>query len=386
MEQPQTLSGKRVLIVEDDYYIASDLASRLGTMGIDVIGPVADVRSALREIQNAELLAGAILDINLGGEMVFPVADELERLALPFIFATGYDPQVVPARHGDKILLRKPLEGDALAYGLLNATYRESVSQKEARENRLLSALSADQLNTLAPLMQKVFVPRGSLMELQNQAVSRVYFPLDCIASVIVIAPDGTRIESGLIGREGMTGYGLAVGDPQTPYELLMQIEGYSVVMAAEDFRQAAAQMPSLRLLASRFARALAVQVSYTALANGKFELRQRLARWLLMVHDRVRGFSFNLTHEYLATMLGVRRSSVTDALHILEGDGMIRSTRNQIVIRDRNKLAVLAGPAYGVPEAEYWRLMALPLHGETAETSSIPSISAKLLGGVHTN
>jgi hypothetical protein len=168
-----------------------------------------------------------------------------------------------------------------------------------------------------------------------------------------LLLPDGTRIESGLIGREGMTGCGLAVGDPQTPYELLMQIEGYAVVMAAEDFRQAVVQMPDLRLLASRFAP-LAVQVSYTALANGRFELRQRLARWLLMVHDRVRGFSFNLTHEYLATMLGVRRSSVTDALHILEGDGLIRSTRNQIVIRDRSKLAVLAGPAYGVPEAEY--------------------------------
>jgi len=81
-----------------------------------------------------------------------------------------------------------------------------------------------------------------------------------------------------------------------------------------------------------------------------------------------------------------VRRSSVTDALHVLEGDGMIRSTRNQIVIRDRNKLAVLAGPAYGVPEAEYTRLMALDLHEATAEKASIPSISAKWVGGVPTN
>ena len=116
-----------------------------------------------------------------------------------------------------------------------------------------------------------------------------------------------------------------------------------------------------LRILASRFARSLAVRVSYTALANGRFEVKQRLARWLAVVHERVPGREFHLTHDYLAIMLGVRRPSVTDALHLLEGNKLIRSTRGNIEIRDRNGLIAAAGEAFGAPEAEYERLMALP-------------------------
>ncbi|WP_313200159.1 helix-turn-helix domain-containing protein [Rhizobium sp.] len=159
-----------------------------------------------------------------------------------------------------------------------------------------------------------------------------------------------------------MTGAALVEGDAYTPYELITQVEGDALVMMASDFVAFALATPELRIFARRFLRSLGVQVSYTALANVKFEIRQRLARWLVMVHDRVPGRSFQLTHDYLAIMLGVRRSSVTDALHLLEGETLIRSTRMSIEIRDRQGLITVAGEAYGAPEVEYERLMALPL------------------------
>jgi len=182
------------------------------------------------------------------------------------------------------------------------------------------------------------------------------------VGSLIVVGREGSRVETGLVGREGMTGAALVEGDAYTPYELITQVEGDALVMMASDFVAFALATPELRIFARRFLRSLGVQVSYTALANAKFEIRQRLARWLVMVHDRVPGRSFQLTHDYLAIMLGVRRSSVTDALHLLEGETLIRSTRMSIEIRDRQGLITVAGEAYGAPEVEYERLMALPL------------------------
>ena len=157
-----------------------------------------------------------------------------------------------------------------------------------------------------------------------------------------------------------MTGFGLAEGDTQASFELVNQIEGRCLAMAADDFSKVIMQGPNLKTFAIRFARALSMQVSYTALANGKFDVAQRLARWLLMIQDRVPHNPFHLTHEYLALMLGVRRPTVTDTLHILEGDRLIRASRNQIEIRDRKGLARLAGEIYGDPEREYLRLMEL--------------------------
>lgn len=104
------LQGKRVLVVEDDYFEASELAARLEQSGVDVVGPVPNVERGFEQLRSAPSVEGAILDINLGGEVVFPLADELERLAVPFIFAAGYDRDMLPPRHINKIMLREPSE------------------------------------------------------------------------------------------------------------------------------------------------------------------------------------------------------------------------------------------------------------------------------------
>ena len=353
----EALLPDRVLLVEDDYFLASDLAARLSSKGIQVIGPVPDVDEALSRSLD-DTLSGAILDIKLNGQMVFPVADELERRGVPFIFATGYDPDVIPARHADKILLRKPLDEDAVASALRRSMQGDGIARKEARENRILNKLDDRELDLVLPLLRKVHVPRGAILEMPRQTISRLYFPIDCVVSLILVGRKGSRIETGLIGREGMTSFGIVEGYLNTSFELVSQLDGTCLAIAAGDFAGLLEHVPSLRRFSSRFARTLNLQVSYTALANGKFGVAQRLARWLLMIQDRVSDRRLTLTHDYLALMLGVRRSSVTDTLHVLEGERLIRATRSQIEIIDRDGLMRFAGEIYGEPETEYQRLM----------------------------
>jgi len=116
---------------------------------------------------------------------------------------------------------------------------------------------------------------------------------------------------------------------------------------------------PGLHRHLLRFVQAFTVQVAQTALSNGSYTLEERLARWLLMCHDRVDGDVLSTTHEFLSIMLGVRRPGVTEALHILEGAHVIRAERGLVTVLDRAKLEQVAGESYGVAEAEYARLMA---------------------------
>jgi CRP-like cAMP-binding protein len=116
----------------------------------------------------------------------------------------------------------------------------------------------------------------------------------------------------------------------------------------------------TLRTLLLRYSQAFSIQVAFTALCNGRYTIEERLSRWLLMCHDRVDGDTIPVTHDFLALMLGVRRAGVTIALQILEGDHILKATRGRIEIRDRAELLQTAGGSYGLPEAEYERLMAV--------------------------
>jgi CRP-like cAMP-binding protein len=134
---------------------------------------------------------------------------------------------------------------------------------------------------------------------------------------------------------------------------------GEAYRIEATRLRDAVEGRPSLYLHLLRFVQAFTVQVAQTALSNGSYSLEERLARWLLMCHDRVDGDVLSTTHEFLSIMLDVRRPGVTEALHILEGAHMIRAERGLVTVLDRAKLEQVAGESYGVAEAEYARLMA---------------------------
>jgi CRP-like cAMP-binding protein len=174
----------------------------------------------------------------------------------------------------------------------------------------------------------------------------------------VATSDDGRRLEVGLYGREGMSGTTLVLGSDRTPHEHFYQVEGSAVLVGADELSGAIERSRPLNRLLLRYVQAFQTQITYTALSNGTYTIGERLARWLLMCHDRVDGDELPLTHEFLGLMLGVRRSSVTVALQTLEGAQVISARRGQLHILDRSKLEDIAGDSYGRSEAEYVRLI----------------------------
>ncbi|WP_228445664.1 Crp/Fnr family transcriptional regulator [Terricaulis silvestris] len=144
----------------------------------------------------------------------------------------------------------------------------------------------------------------------------------------------------------------------RSPNDAFVQLAGRAVRITSDDLREVLSQSTAFRQLAQRFVQVFMAQVAQTALANGRAKIEERLARWLLMAQDRLDDSNLTLTHEFIALMLGVRRPGVTDALNDLEGKGLIRSSRGALRIIDRHGLEATAGGIYGVPEAEYKRLI----------------------------
>jgi len=231
----------------------------------------------------------------------------------------------------------------------------------------------------LEPQLARVPLPGGTRLVEPHTPIEQVYFLEEGIASVVALTSQGRRIEAGIIGREGMTGIPVLLGADRTPHECFIQTAGEGLRIGADDLRRAMAASPSLQQLLQRFVQAFMVQMGQTALANGSHTLEQRLARWLLMCHDRVDGDDISTTHEFLSLMLGVRRAGVTVALQALEDRGAISPKWRRITVLDRAKLEGIAGDSYGVPEAECAHLIGLPL----SSTSSCVSRQAAAMNGV---
>lgn len=224
--------------------------------------------------------------------------------------------------------------------------------------NRLLAALSKDDRDRLQPHLEPIDLELRKPLEQPNKRIDNVYFLDVGIASVVAVQARETNVEIGLIGREGMTGLAIVLGNHRSPHATYIQAAGKGQRIAAAELRKALAASATLQILLMKFVQAFMVQTAHTAIANARAKLDQRLARWLLMAHDRLDGNALPLTHEFLALMLGVRRAGVTEALNALEGRRLIEAARGRIVVRDRKGIERSAGGSYGVPEAEYRRLL----------------------------
>jgi CRP-like cAMP-binding protein len=224
--------------------------------------------------------------------------------------------------------------------------------------NRLLASLSANDLGLLEPHLQPVTLAVRKSLEQPNRRIDAVYFPHSGFASVIAIQSGKRQVEVGLIGREGMSGLPIVLGNHRSPHATYMQVAGEGQCIRAGDLRKAMRESPSLRDSLLKFVPAFGVQATHTAVCNAQSRLDQRLARWLLMAHDRVGNDLLPLTHEFLSIMLGVRRPGVTDALNALQDQGLVKGVRGGITMKDRKGMERYAGEAYGIPEAEYRRLI----------------------------
>ena len=224
--------------------------------------------------------------------------------------------------------------------------------------NRLLSRLSPEDFALLSPHLQHVTAPQNAVLIEADARITEVFFPESGVLSIVIRSPAGEGAEAGLIGREGFIHPVLLLGSDSMPCSVEVQLpcRGYSLPSAA--FMEAVEASSSLRSMMLRYAHAQMAQSMFTSLSYATHHVGVRLARWLLMCRDRIDEDVIALTHDALAIMLGVRRPSVTNAMHVLEGTGLLRADRGIITIRNRSALQAYAADAYGGPEAAYRQVL----------------------------
>ena len=233
-----------------------------------------------------------------------------------------------------------------------------SLGLKPAFDNRLLASLSQTDQEEIAPHLEAVTLKFRQRLELAHRKVNHVYFIGSGLGSVVAVGRSGRlQAEVGVIGREGASGLAVITGAERSPHDTFMQVEGGAQRIATEALCQLMRTRPSLTEHLLRYVHVFLVQAAHTALANAHGKIEERLARWLLMAHDRLAEDELHLTHEFLAIMLGVRRAGVTTALHELETRALISTARGIVTVLDREGLQKAANGLYGVPEAEYARL-----------------------------
>lgn len=226
------------------------------------------------------------------------------------------------------------------------------------RRNKLLLRQDPSWLRGLLAEMEQVQLPPGSLLFKAFQPIEHVYFPLDGAASIIATASRGRQCEVALFGREGFIVPAAALGADRIPHRCEVQMPLKALRLAMPFLREGMDRNREFRQDLLAFAQVVTVQITCTTLASAIDRIPQRLARWLLMYHDRSDSDDLALSHGTLSKMLSVRRSSVTDALHVLEGMHMIQAERGLIQICDRLALTRFTGGAYGMPEGAYEHLI----------------------------
>ncbi len=205
--------------------------------------------------------------------------------------------------------------------------------------NRLLLALSPGNLKRLLPELEHVPCHANEVLLDADSSLDHVYFPDSGVISIVAVYADGSEIEMATIGREGCTGLQAVFGAKTSSVRLLVQIPGTAAMMSRRAFTRALESMPSFRSLIFRYVEAFIEQVLVSVACNGAHSLKQRLARWLLMMRDRSDDDILPITQNLLAEMLGVQRPSITNAIRLLERAGSIECGRGQVTIVDRPRL-----------------------------------------------
>jgi CRP-like cAMP-binding protein len=218
--------------------------------------------------------------------------------------------------------------------------------------------LPREAFDMLSPHLEAVDLPVKHALVEPDEATQYVCFIESGLGSVVATSTDEERVEVGHVGLDGMTGYHVLLDADRTPNRTFIQVAGFGYLLPVSRLASTLVEFPAAQKMLLRYVHCAELQLAHSALANARYNIPERLARWLLMSHDRLEGKDLPLTHEFLALMLGVRRSGVTGELHVLEGAHAIRATRGNVHVRDRNKLEDIAGGCYGLPEREYERLL----------------------------
>jgi len=223
--------------------------------------------------------------------------------------------------------------------------------------NTLLEKLSSEERSTLFPSLELIEFSIKQTVYSPHQTLSYAYFPETCVLSLITVLDDGTEIEAATIGNEGMIGIPILLGGNQMPSKVVCQISGAAWRVGADDLVNAFEKEPSFFLSLCRYTQALFDLLAQGTACNRLHTIEQRCARWLLSTHDRIEGDTFFLTHEFLATMLGVRRPGVSLVAKALQDSGFVSYKHGKMTIRDRSGLEGISCECYGAVRESYGRL-----------------------------
>lgn len=225
--------------------------------------------------------------------------------------------------------------------------------------NVILSALPDEEFERLQPKLREVSMPLGEIVYLPEQPIEHVYFINSGIISWLAALEDGNTVEAGVIGPEGIAGMSVVLGAASTPNQGLAQSPVEALKIRAGDLVDEFRKGGQLHNLLLRFVHTMFLQVTQTAACNRLHTLDQRLARWLLMTHDRLNGHKFTLTQDFLSRMLGVRRAGVSVAATSLRQRALIDYHRGDITILNQGALEDTVCECYQIVKAEYDRLSA---------------------------
>jgi CRP-like cAMP-binding protein len=224
--------------------------------------------------------------------------------------------------------------------------------------NRLLDSLPRADLERLRPHLEAVSVDIKHVIYEPNGPITHVYFPTSCIISLVTYLEDGSSVEMATIGLEGMVGLPIFLGSETMPSRAFGQVPGDALRITVAAFTAEIGRNGPLVRVLNRYTQALFNQVAQTTACNRVHLVEQRCARWLLQTHDRVGSDQFFLTQEFLAQMLGVRRSGVSAAAGLLQKAGLIRYARGRITVLDRSGLESASCECYRVIKREFDRLI----------------------------
>lgn len=224
--------------------------------------------------------------------------------------------------------------------------------------NRLLAGIPPADYRRLLHNLEAVALPFRQVLYPAGGPIDHVYFPSRGVMSIVAVMANRRTIEVGLCGREGAVGAGAILGDPMSPYKVLVQVEGEGVRIGVNAFRHAAGPGRPLHRLLARYHAAFLAQTAQSVACNGLHPVVQRCCKWLLMTQDRMGANEFGLTHEFLGKMLGVRRASVTDVLRPLQADGLVGHRRGRVTVLDRPGLEATTCECYQFVRAQFDRLL----------------------------
>jgi len=231
-------------------------------------------------------------------------------------------------------------------------------NENQSHENHILAALPREQYERLAPHLEPIELNHGQMLYEIDGAIDYVYFPVNAMVSLVSQLSDGSSVEVGVVGFEGIAGLPLVMGANRSPHEMMSQIPGAAIRLKSEVMKAEFKRGGALQDMVMRYTLGQLIQTSQVAACNRLHSIEERLARWLLMSHDRCLCDDLPLTHEFLSMMLGVRRAGVTTAAIALQTEGFINYQRGHIQMTDRPGLEDFACECYGIVKAEFDRLL----------------------------